>query len=589
MATVKAKKRAPAKKVARKTAAAKKVPARKTAKAAKPKATGNGMSRFSLHSAGTAGKRLKRAATGPIPARGRRTAASVPLRSMDPETAAYRHLQNALASSGLPEFSDPQGSQAASSFQRLGTETVPLTNTRTVKYRQEVNKVPVYGSLITVELDENNECLAIGSALGSPKGLSPVAKIAPREVLDKVTKQSGTPAADIKGAPRLHYYFDRDKNKWALAYIVENVPNQNRKKARHQAAYHDYIVNAHTGALITALPRTPTAAVAESGTDDAGARRRFIAESNSATRVLRNETLGVSTFAFAFNDPWNNSHMLPGRAISRRGSEEWKRAGVSAHANAEIVAAFVRDVLKRNGIDNAGRGYISTVDCIVTDESTGPGVWLNAYWDPELKQMVYGQRMREDGSTFSIAAVLDIVAHEIFHGITDTTARLEYANQSGALNESYSDIFGVIVANASRTHRKKWEWRLGVGFEEDGLPLRDIKSPSKCGQPKHMKDYLRTRSDYGGVHTNSGIHNYAAYRVMSATSKGKPVFSAQELGALFYLALTQHLTRTSEFSDSRRALLLVAQTLFRNDSTAVRNTKTGAIKRAFSAAGIYDQ
>lgn len=587
--------------MASKRAPAKKKAVRKTASRSKPNASGNGMLRFSLHSADSAGKKLKAAAKPPAKAAakgairtaGPRTAAA-PLRTLDPETAAYRHLLNALASDGLPQFTDPQDTQASSSFQRLGTETVPLTNTRTVKYRQEVNKVPVYGSLITVELDENNECLAIGSALGAPKGLSPVAKISPSDVLKTVAKSSGAAAASIKSTPKLFYYFDRNKKSWALVYIVENVPNKTGRKLAHQAAYYDYIVNAHTGALITSLPRTPTAASAETGTDDAGARRRFTAESNSATRTMRNDALGVSTFAFSFGDPWTDFERLPGRAITCRSNENWKPAGVSAHANAEVVAAFVRDVLKRNGIDNAGRGYVSTVDCVVADESSGPKDWLNAYWDPELKQMVYGQRVREDGSTFSIAAVLDIVAHEIFHGITDTSARLEYANQSGAMNESYSDIFGVIVANANQADRKKWEWRVGLGFEEEGVALRDIKSPTKHDQPKHMKNYLRTvgkpsdKNDWGGVHTNSGIHNYAAYRVMSATSKSKPVFSTQELAALFYLALTQHLTRTSEFADSRRAMLLVAQTLFRNESAASRKTKTDAIKRAFSAAGIYD-
>lgn len=69
----------------------------------------------------------------------------------------------------MPEFSDPQLGAQTSEFLRLGTETVPLTNTRTVKFRQTVNKVPIYGSLVTVELDEDNRCLAINSSLGSPK------------------------------------------------------------------------------------------------------------------------------------------------------------------------------------------------------------------------------------------------------------------------------------------------------------------------------------------------------------------------------------------------------------------------------------
>jgi Zn-dependent metalloprotease len=307
---------------------------------------------------------------------------------------------------------------------------------------------------------------------------------------------------------------------------------------------------------------------------------------------MRNRELNVSTFAFRYADPAVKADKLPGGAVKRLPPASWPPSAVSAHANAEAVALFLRDVLMRDGIDNAGGPLVSTVDCVVADESDTPRQWLNAYWDPDLKQMVYGQRVRDGGQPpLSIAAMLDIVAHEMFHGVTDSTARLEYAAQSGAMNESYSDIFGVIVHNGSEPDRKKWRWQVGVGFEEDGVPLRDMETPSVGGQPAHMDDYLVTGApkqgnDWGGVHTNSGIHNHAAYRIMSARSGGKPVFTTRELAALFYLALSQHLTRTSEFGDSRRAMLLVARTLFRNDSATTLRRKTKTIEDGFSAVGI---
>jgi Zn-dependent metalloprotease len=194
-------------------------------------------------------------------------------------------------------------------------------------------------------------------------------------------------------------------------------------------------------------------------------------------------------------------------------------------------------------------------------------------------------------SSLTIAAMLDIVGHEMFHGVTDGTARLEYAAQSGAMIESYSDIFGVLIQNSTEPDRTKWQWQVGIGFSADGEPLRDMKSPEKCDQPSRMDDYLVTGrpaedNDWGGVHTNSGIHNHAAYRVMIARSARQPIFSHRDLSALFYLALTQHLTRTSEFVDSRRALLLVARTLFRNDPPSVLRRKIRAIETAFNAVGI---
>ena len=581
------------------SSAGRKPVARKTgANASRSAAAGNGMQRFALHTTERLGAGAQRAlvpkavrATRGAPA----SAAEASPAAQDPENAAYGYLQRALASDDMPEFSDPQGAGSASEFQRLGTERVPLTDTTTVKFRQTVNKVPIYGSLVTVELDAQNRCLAINSSLGAPKGLSAVAKAAPKQAVDVAAEAAGLKSADVKSTPRLSYYFDKSKQAWALAYIVENVPKRARSRnaiGHVQAPLFDYVVNAHTGKLIAELPRTASAAAVEHAVDALGVKRSFTIERNSSTRTLRNAELNISTHAFRYRDPAVDSDRLPGTAVKRTPPKSWPPGAVSAHANAEIVGRFLRDVVLRRGIDNAGGPMVSTVDCVVADDSTTPREWLNAYWDPDARQMVYGQRVRDRGRPpLSIASMLDIVGHEMFHGVTDRTARLEYAAQSGALNESYSDIFGVLIGNAGEPDRSKWQWQIGIGFSADDEPLRDMKSPAKCDQPSHMRHYLATGkpdedNDWGEVHTNSGIHNHAAYRMMVARAGGKPLFSHRDLAALFYLALTQHLTRTSEFADSRRALLLVARTLFRADPPAALRRKTKAIESAFSAVGI---
>lgn len=566
-----------------------------TAKATRSSAAGNGMQRFALHTEERTNARTQRALAPKAAAPTRGAAAGATPAAQDPETAAYGYLQRALKSDEMPDFADPQLGGAASEFLRLGTETVPLTNTRTVKFRQTVNKVPIYGSLVTVELDEDNRCLAINSSLGAPKDLGAVAKTAPQLALEVAAKAAGLKISEVKATPRLCYYFDREKQAWALTYIVENVPKRSRsaKAMGHaQAAVFDYVVNANTGKLIAELPRTASSAVLEVAADAMGVQRSFTVERNSSTLTLRNAELNISTFAFQYRDPAVDADRLPGSAVKRKPPKAWPPAAVSAHANAEVVGRFLRDVVLRNGIDNAGGPMVSTIDCVVADETETPREWLNAYWDPSLKQMVYGQRVRDGGRPpLSIAAMLDIVGHEMFHGVTDGTARLEYAAQSGAMNESYSDIFGVLIQNASEPDRAKWQWEVGIGFTADDEPLRNMKSPDKCGQPKHMDAYVdsgrpRESNDWGEVHTNSGIHNHAAYRVMVAKNAGQPLFSHRDLSALFYLALTQHLSRTSEFADSRRALVLVARTLFRADPPALLRRKTRAIESAFTAVGV---
>ena len=119
------------------------------------------------------------------------------------------------------------------------------------------------------------------------------------------------------------------------------------------------------------------------------------------------------------------------------------RAAVSAHANATTVVSYLREVLRRNNIDNKGGRVVSVVNCVVKADAEGDDGkgWKNGFWDG--KRMVYGQD-EFDGELRSFASNLDVVAHELFHGVISNTARLEYLYETGALNESYADIFGIL-------------------------------------------------------------------------------------------------------------------------------------------------
>jgi Zn-dependent metalloprotease len=190
-----------------------------------------------------------------------------------------------------------------------------------------------------------------------------------------------------------------------------------------------------------------------------------------------------------------------------------------------------------------------------------------------------------------LAINLDIVAHEMFHGVTDATARLEYARQSGALNESYSDIFGVIVTNSDNPDTTKWNWEVGEGVLPGGRPLRDLSDPPRFDQPDHMDDFqVRPNTlggDWGGVHINSGIHNKAAYNMLTAEADPRRLaLTPLEVAAAFYLALTQRLSRTSQFSDSRRGVAASVLTLFRALPPAELAQKIGAVEASFDAVGI---
>jgi Zn-dependent metalloprotease len=516
---------------------------------------------------------------------------SVGIENTDPETVARGYLQQSLASEAVPSFTTPEADGVASEFKSLGTETLPLTNTKTVKFRQTYNQIPIYSSLVTVELDENNEFLSINSALGTPSDVSPIAKIAPADALDKALKLAGSkPSAEL--TPRLNYYFDKKANRWRLVYIIEDVPidKPSKKPAINQQFLMDYVIDAHSGALVAELPRTPTMAGENEVevVDGLGKKRvvRFKKDSGNK-RILFDEKLNVVTFDFGFRDPQVELSKLPGKSLIN--PPDWAGEAVSAHANAAAVASFLRDVLKRNNIDNQGGALVSTVNCVVVaNNPLGQKQWLNAFWTPVKRQMVYGQVLH--GQTLrSLAVNLDVVGHEMFHGVTNDTSRLEYLNESGALNESYSDIFGILISNSDKPNIKDWDFQLGENLTANDKPLRDLSKPSRFNQPEHMNNFVVTTKDFGGVHINSGIHNFAAFKIMTARdSQQRFLFTPTELAAIFYISLTQHLSRASGFSASRRGVTLAAQTLFRNDPEAVRNAKINAISRGFSAVGITE-
>jgi bacillolysin/neutral peptidase B len=514
--------------------------------------------------------------------------------ALDPETVARRYLTQMIASPAVPALTAPESDVDGVEYRTIGTETVPLTGTRVVKFAQYLHRVPVYGALVTVELDADNSFLAINSALGEPTGVDPAAAVSPADALAVIRHDAGTGApAD---PPKLYYYFDTvaEPYRWRLVYIAKDIPRRAEADAVAPELV-DYVVDAHSGELVARLPRTQSVSWNPMDADEAdalGAMRRLRVERDEGGNMrLCDPVRNVRTHDFQFRDVVVLGDALPGDFCVNP-PPPWDVAAISAHANAAMVADFLVTVLRRNGLDNQGGPYVSSINCTFQNPNPTNREWRNAAWIGT--QMIYGQRT-VNGVMRSYALARDVVAHEITHGLTDKTARLEYARESGALNESYSDIFGTIISNAGEPDVDRWNWEMGEDLDATGIPIRDMSDPTRRGQPAHMDDFRRLApgeqpsrfNDSGWVHHNSGIHNKAAYNLITAKhADGTPVFTPQESAGLFYLALTQYLSRTSGFSDSRRAVALAAQTLFRGDPPDVLAAKLAAVAAAFDAVGI---
>jgi Zn-dependent metalloprotease len=567
----------------------------------------HGFKSFGMHSTETGGKEAFAKLTAERSGHSAFAIETSQPAATDPETAAKRILHQALESDSVRGLTAPMVGQAESQFKSLGVTTVPLTGTNVVKFRQYVKGVQVYGSLVSVELGEDNECVSLNSNLATPDVKTSVAKISPHDALKTAADAAGYGRDLPDTTPILNYYLDT-KGKWHLAYIIENVRSRKRRgggtgKAKRtpemMPLINDYVVDAISGAMVAELPRTPSisaasaaraiAAAVDKAMDELGNLRSFSVEASGAQKRMVDPTLHIETCDFNFGDPEQQNGKLPGAIVN----PPWSPAAVSAHVNAAAVATFLREVLKRNNIDDQGGWLISTVNCVVERESPGEDVWLNAFWDQERTQMVYGQAKFND-KLRSLASALDVVAHEMFHGVTGATARLEYIGESGALNESYSDIFGILVSNFEEPDRGKWNWLIGDGISSGLSAIRDFQDPTKFGQPKHMRAYVNVkeppsrRNDMGGVHTNSGIHNYAAYKIMTAQDpNGAFLFKTPELAAMFYVGLTQQLPRgQATFSNSRRAVVFATRSLFRTLPQAELDLRVTAVENGFKAAGI---
>lgn len=244
----------------------------------------------------------------------------------------------------------------------------------------------------------------------------------------------------------------------------------------------------------------------------------------------------------------------------------WDPAAVDVHANMRVVYDYFKDTHGRSSWDGRGADVLSIVHF--------GSNYANAFWNGEL--MAFG-----DGDGYSLVKphyCLDVAAHELSHAVIQETAGLIYENQSGALNEHFADVFGVLVDAAN--------WNMGehcVGpyFTNQGVTtLRSMSNPAEGGQPGHMDDYQDLPNtedgDHGGVHINSGIPNRAAYLVGTRTSRAT-------LGQVWYRILAQgYLNERSQFLDLRRAAMRACTDLF---STGTTCTEVG---KAFDDVGLRD-
>lgn len=250
-----------------------------------------------------------------------------------------------------------------------------------------------------------------------------------------------------------------------------------------------------------------------------------------------------------------------------------KQKAVSAHFFGGEAFKYFEDTHQRNSINGEGGTIISLINVVESDGSQMD----NAFWNGAA--MFYGNG--NQGFSSPLCKSLDVAGHEMSHGVIQATANLEYMDESGALNESFADVFGAMM---DRSDWKMGEDVVNPAFFPSGA-LRDLSDPHNGGnslndngwQPAHYSERYTGSEDNGGVHINSGIPNKAFFLFANHASVGKDIAEK-----VYYRALSQYLTKSSIFIDCRNAVVQAAADLHGGANSAVAN----AAKAAFDAVGI---
>ncbi len=276
----------------------------------------------------------------------------------------------------------------------------------------------------------------------------------------------------------------------------------------------------------------------------AAARRTLIADAAQRTARRLTTVVGAPSVAPAAepDKPQRTIHDakhkqdLPGKKVRGEGDKPGKDATVNrAYAGLGATFELFLKGFGRNSIDGQGLPLIATVHF---GENYG-----NAFWNGE--QMVFGDGDGEIFLDFTIP--VDVIGHELAHGVTQYTANLTYFGQPGALNESMSDVFGSLIKQYTLgQNAEDADWLIGAGLlapSVTGKALRSMKEPGsaydddvlgKDPQPATMDGYVRTGRDNGGVHINSGIPNHAFYLVAEALGGN----AWERAGQIWYDTLT---------------------------------------------------
>jgi Zn-dependent metalloprotease len=427
---------------------------------------------------------------------------------------------------------------------------------------QEIHHgVPVYGSEQTVHTNKNNTITSyMGQVIPNIKlpAVNKTRLISSSKAIS-ITKKQVKNVKQYLYQPTSQLVVLPYRQTYTYAYVVKLA------YLGPQPTVWQFFIDANSGKVLNKINILHE--ITGEGKGVKGDKKTFEITKEGSLYYLKDKIRNISTYDAENQN--ENSPFITGKLVSSKTTTFSDPSAVDAHAYAETTFDFYKKNFNRNSFDGKGSQIKSYVHV--------GKKWNNAAWDGE--KMIYGDG---DGKTFiSLAGALDVIAHEITHAVTQYTANLQYQNEPGALNESMSDIIGVMVDDTN--------WLLGEDVYTPNKPgdaLRSMSEPTKYNQPDHYDDRYTGYQDNGGVHINSGINNKAAYLIAAGgTHNGITVngIGREKTGTIYYRALTSYLTPNSQFIDMRDAAIQSTTDLYGANSNEVK-----AVKNAYDSVGVVE-
>ncbi len=439
---------------------------------------------------------------------------------------------------------------------RYWRDALGMTHIRAEQHHQGI---PVWGSELILHFDQSGRAYALSARIHpAPSAKLDVQPSISRSEVPKLLEQLAGNQSLMVDTVRLQWFPDRENPaKWYLVWHATVYTGWDRW---------EYFVSAHTGKIVFAYRNTHFDGPATAQAQDLLGQ----------TRTIHTYQLGGTYYLLDASRPMFDPQrsQLPNNPVGAiltlnanntdletiyhivSPNNTWSDpAAVSAHYNAGVTYTYYYTTHQRNSIDGDGRTMLSVIHVTHNGQSMA-----NAFWNGKV--MAYG----DGGQIFHpLARGLDVAAHEMTHGVIEHTANLIYLSQSGAINESMADVFGVMV--------DRDDWLVGEDVVKPPYfpsgAMRNFADPHNGGsgpqdpywQPAKMSEYVTLpetpEGDNGGVHINSGIPNHACYLIATAIGREKTE-------KIYYRALTTYLTRSSKFVDLRRAVIQAAIDLYGN-------------------------